>query len=468
MENRNNFNEMYNVDDANHQSTFGIENNMNFSGECMGVVHEVKAGDTLYSISKKYNVPLSMIMRANRNANVYNLQIGSLVCIPGRTMSDNNIGINQPQGPGPVVIKPVVKDVIIKPKTKEEEKEKPNMYSKEIVIAPVIQNVKAENNKSCPVCPEQKSCPVCEKPTPVVCPEQKPCPVCKECPKQQPCPKCKECPEQQPCPICKECPKQKPCPVCKECPEQQPCPVCKEEKIKKDIVVVIPEQIKIPCQKCKKNGMYSDEDKAKDSKSESCIGTNKCQTVSQYLKDASERDKKENINYSSYGYKRYNNYYSNMYVQTKPEYDMGMNCKKMKQYNQHCTANKTYGPMECNNKGSSNEWNNCRKNSMCMRNNEEINCRRNNSCMRNDTETNCYRNSGMNRCRMRNCTGNCTNRVSYHDFPQMTAHVVVENETMKDICNNYQMTVEEVLYYNHVEQMQLYPGKVILVRKGNR
>ncbi|NLL01021.1 MAG: LysM peptidoglycan-binding domain-containing protein [Clostridiales bacterium] len=44
--------------------------------------YEVKQGDTLYSISRSYNVELNAIIRANPFINVYNLQIGDVLCLP--------------------------------------------------------------------------------------------------------------------------------------------------------------------------------------------------------------------------------------------------------------------------------------------------------------------------------------------------------------------------------------------------
>ena len=50
--------------------------------DCKGMVHMVKDGDTLYSISRMYHVPLSVILRANPYVDVYNLQAGMEVCVP--------------------------------------------------------------------------------------------------------------------------------------------------------------------------------------------------------------------------------------------------------------------------------------------------------------------------------------------------------------------------------------------------
>ncbi len=46
-------------------------------------VYTIKPGDTLYSICKKYNVPVCDLMMANKIRNPYNLKIGTKICIPG-------------------------------------------------------------------------------------------------------------------------------------------------------------------------------------------------------------------------------------------------------------------------------------------------------------------------------------------------------------------------------------------------
>ncbi len=70
--------------------------NICYCRRCNGVVHTIKKGDTLYLISKYYKVPIGEIMGANRNINIYNLQIGDEICIPVKrpepretTLSDN-------------------------------------------------------------------------------------------------------------------------------------------------------------------------------------------------------------------------------------------------------------------------------------------------------------------------------------------------------------------------------------------
>ncbi len=46
------------------------------------LMHIIQEGDTLYSISRRYNVPLSILFKANPYVEVYNLQIGDELCVP--------------------------------------------------------------------------------------------------------------------------------------------------------------------------------------------------------------------------------------------------------------------------------------------------------------------------------------------------------------------------------------------------
>ena len=50
--------------------------------ECRGIIHVVREGDTLYTLSRKYHVPLPQVMYANPFVDIYNLQIGDELCIP--------------------------------------------------------------------------------------------------------------------------------------------------------------------------------------------------------------------------------------------------------------------------------------------------------------------------------------------------------------------------------------------------
>lgn len=49
---------------------------------CEGEIYTIKSGDTLYKISRAYNVSVRDIMNANLNVDVYNLQVGETICIP--------------------------------------------------------------------------------------------------------------------------------------------------------------------------------------------------------------------------------------------------------------------------------------------------------------------------------------------------------------------------------------------------
>lgn len=42
----------------------------------------IQKGDTLYSISRQFNIGLAAIMAANPLTNVYNLMVGEVICIP--------------------------------------------------------------------------------------------------------------------------------------------------------------------------------------------------------------------------------------------------------------------------------------------------------------------------------------------------------------------------------------------------
>ena len=71
--------------------------------KCNGIVHTIRRGDTLYLLSRHYNVTINEIMRANSNINVYNLQIGDQICIPVRRPTPSQPSIlgqlmNQNQG----------------------------------------------------------------------------------------------------------------------------------------------------------------------------------------------------------------------------------------------------------------------------------------------------------------------------------------------------------------------------------
>ncbi|MBQ1392870.1 MAG: LysM peptidoglycan-binding domain-containing protein [Lachnospiraceae bacterium] len=49
---------------------------------CDGEAYQIKEGDTLYRISRKYRISLDRIMEANPYVDVYNLQPGEWICVP--------------------------------------------------------------------------------------------------------------------------------------------------------------------------------------------------------------------------------------------------------------------------------------------------------------------------------------------------------------------------------------------------
>lgn len=60
---------------------------------CSGQMHTIKEGDTLYKISRMHDVPLGELLEANRNINIYNLQVGDKICVPKKqenTVLPNN------------------------------------------------------------------------------------------------------------------------------------------------------------------------------------------------------------------------------------------------------------------------------------------------------------------------------------------------------------------------------------------
>lgn len=54
---------------------------------CDGFLYEIKNNDTLYKISRYYNVSLNDLMDKNPMIDVYNLKIGDTLCIPIKHMN---------------------------------------------------------------------------------------------------------------------------------------------------------------------------------------------------------------------------------------------------------------------------------------------------------------------------------------------------------------------------------------------
>jgi len=59
-----------------------VEANASNYERCVGFEHVIKKGDTLYKLSKQYNVKVSALILANPYVNIYNLQVGDTICIP--------------------------------------------------------------------------------------------------------------------------------------------------------------------------------------------------------------------------------------------------------------------------------------------------------------------------------------------------------------------------------------------------
>ena len=49
----------------------------------------IRQGDTLYSISRRFNVPVEALMEANPLVNVYSLQVDEVICVPVSTPQSN-------------------------------------------------------------------------------------------------------------------------------------------------------------------------------------------------------------------------------------------------------------------------------------------------------------------------------------------------------------------------------------------
>lgn len=86
---------------------------------CNGIVHTIRRGDTLYLLSRYYNVTVDDIMRANARLNIYNLQVGDQICIPvGRPMPPTRpISPQRPMRPE----RPMFPDMPMRPMPREME-----------------------------------------------------------------------------------------------------------------------------------------------------------------------------------------------------------------------------------------------------------------------------------------------------------------------------------------------------------
>lgn len=78
--------------------------NAGSKSNCNGTKYVIQKGDTLYSISRRYNVPLALVLRANPYVDVYNLQVGDAICIPSEKESSAPSRPPVVTGPGPVIM----------------------------------------------------------------------------------------------------------------------------------------------------------------------------------------------------------------------------------------------------------------------------------------------------------------------------------------------------------------------------
>lgn len=96
-----------NPSSTSNSSSNRYKNNIAAGTACNGTRYTIKKGDTLYSISRQYDVPLAMILRANPYVDVYNLQIGQSICIPTEAPIISSPGTPQrpllAEGPGAMV-----------------------------------------------------------------------------------------------------------------------------------------------------------------------------------------------------------------------------------------------------------------------------------------------------------------------------------------------------------------------------
>lgn len=78
--------------------------------DCDGFLYVVQENDTLYGISRRFEIPLAWLINANEDDDIYNLYVGKRICIPNRDPMVDIIPIVPIRpwpgnfgGPGPVV-----------------------------------------------------------------------------------------------------------------------------------------------------------------------------------------------------------------------------------------------------------------------------------------------------------------------------------------------------------------------------
>ena len=127
------------------------------NGGCTGLIHTVQKGDTLYKIGKMHNVALSKIMEANPNVDIYNLQIGTRICVP----VEGAILPRESSQEAPRQATPMMPPTNMNSRENTENNRGRNQYRQ------VNDNLnKLYRNKQsgkeqyvCPTCPPQRECP---------------------------------------------------------------------------------------------------------------------------------------------------------------------------------------------------------------------------------------------------------------------------------------------------------------------
>ena len=185
-----------------------------------GMLHTIKAGDTLYKLSLEYKVPLALIMRANPNTDVYNLQIGQQICIP-------ILPEEKPMVPVPPVMPPIMPPVRPLPPVSPAPpiappKPTPLPLPQRPIIPPLPAPKPIPQRPPIIPKPEKPQRPPLRPIFPIII--EKEC----ECPE---CPVCPVCPEEPEYPVCPVCPVEPECEFVPICPMEPECPVCPEEPV---------------------------------------------------------------------------------------------------------------------------------------------------------------------------------------------------------------------------------------------
>lgn len=110
---------------------------------CNGMIHVIKQGDNLYQLSRKYRVPLALILRANPYVDVYNLKIGQEICIPMYRQPVQRPFPGPAPAPGPAPVPMPEPAPMPRP---EPRREMPQMQPEEEEMLPVEEESGRERN----------------------------------------------------------------------------------------------------------------------------------------------------------------------------------------------------------------------------------------------------------------------------------------------------------------------------------